>query len=82
MQLSAFRVQNFRSVDDSDWIEIDRVTALIGTNESGKTNLLLPLWKLNPANDGAIDPLSDYPRKKYNSIRSGKKKARIYQCTL
>ena len=51
MQVLAFRVRNFRSVEDSGWVNIDRVTALIGTNESGKTNLLLPLWKLNPANN-------------------------------
>ena len=49
MKLIRFRVTNFRSVEDSDWIEVDDVAALIGTNESGKTNVLLPLWKLNPA---------------------------------
>src|SRR5258706_16279243 len=69
MQLKKFRVTDFRSVEDSDWIEVDDVTALIGTNESGKTNILLPLWKLNPAKDGLIIPTSDYPRKSYNEIR-------------
>ncbi len=49
MKLTRFKVTNFRSVADSGWIEVDAVTALIGVNESGKTNLLLPLWKLNPA---------------------------------
>ena len=44
MKLTKFKVTNFRSVDDSGWIEADAVTALIGVNESGKTNLLLPLW--------------------------------------
>lgn len=52
MRLTAFRVTNFRSVRDSGWIDTDDVTSLIGTNESGKTNLLVPLWKLNPANEG------------------------------
>ena len=74
MKLIGFRVTNFRSVDDSGWIEVDNVTALIGTNESGKTNLLLPLWKLNPAKDGEINPLADFPRKRYNEIRVMKKK--------
>lgn len=69
MRLVRFRVTNFRSVDDSGWIEVDRVTALIGTNESGKSNLLLPLWKLNPAKDGELKPTADYPRKRYNEIR-------------
>lgn len=74
MKLTGFRVTNFRSVDDSGWIDIGNVTSLIGTNESGKTNLLLPLWKLNPAKDGEINPTADYPRKQYNEIRRAKKK--------
>ena len=61
MKLTRFRVNNFRSVSDSGWLEADDVTALIGVNESGKTNLLLPLWKLKPAQDGEIQPTSDYP---------------------
>jgi predicted ATP-dependent endonuclease of OLD family len=73
MKLTGFRVINFRSVDDSGWIDISKVTSLIGTNESGKTNLLLPLWKLNPAKDGEINPISDYPRKQYD-IRQTKPK--------
>ncbi len=64
-KLTKFRVQNFRSIVDSDWIESNDNTCLIGTNESGKTNLLLALWKLKPANDEPIIPLIDYPRKKY-----------------
>src|SRR6266480_1715208 len=70
MKLLKFRVTNFRSVEDSGWIETDSVTALIGTNESGKTNLLVPLWKLKPAKDGAINAIADYPRKSYNEIRT------------
>jgi energy-coupling factor transporter ATP-binding protein EcfA2 len=69
MRLLRFRVTDFRSVTDSGWIEADAVTALIGTNESGKTNLLLPLWKLKPAKDGEINELADFPRSRYNEIR-------------
>ncbi|WLE95373.1 MAG: AAA family ATPase [Candidatus Electrothrix communis] len=72
MQLTKYRVMTFRSVEDSGWIDVDDVTALIGTNESGKSNLLLPLWKLNPANGGAIHPTSDFPRKHFTTIRSAK----------
>lgn len=68
-KLRRFRVTNFRSVDDSGWVEVDNVAALIGTNESGKTNVLLPLWKLNPAKGGAVVPTADYPRKNYNTFR-------------
>lgn len=74
MELIRFRVTHFRSVEDSSWIEVDKVTALIGTNESGKSNLLLPLWKLNPAHDGEIHPTSDFPRKSFTAIRHEKQK--------
>lgn len=74
MKLLKFRVTNFRSVADSGWIETDDVTALIGTNEAGKTNLLIPLWKLKPAKGGAINAIADYPRKRYHEIRAMEKK--------
>jgi len=70
MKLKKFRVTNFRSIEDSGWISTEDVTALIGTNESGKTNILMPLWKLKPAKNGEINPLQDFPRKRYNEIRS------------
>jgi energy-coupling factor transporter ATP-binding protein EcfA2 len=82
MRLKKFRVTGFRSVTDSGWIEADDVTALIGTNESGKTNVLLPLWKLNPAKEGAIAPTADYPRKDYNTIRSQKPKPAFIQAVF
>jgi hypothetical protein len=82
MQLKSFRVKQFRSVDDSGLIETDGVTALIGINESGKSNLLLPLWKLNPAKDGAIKPTADYPRKSYNDFRSMKDKPIFIEATF
>jgi ABC-type multidrug transport system ATPase subunit len=74
MKITKFRVRNFRSVEDSGWVEIGNVSAFIGTNESGKTNLLIPLWKLNPAKNGEIKPTADYPRKRYNEIRVMEKK--------
>jgi len=70
MRLKQFRVSNFRSVQDSGWIEAEKVTALIGVNESGKTNLLLPLWKLKPARDGEIQPTSDFPKTMFGAIRN------------
>ncbi|SOE63166.1 AAA ATPase domain-containing protein [Burkholderia sp. D7] len=69
MRLVRFKVTNFRSVVDSGWLDAEQVTALVGVNESGKTNLLLPLWKLNPAREGDIQPTSDYPKSNYAAIR-------------
>lgn len=69
MKLRSFRVTNFRSVIDSGWISSDDVTTLVGINESGKSNILLALWKLNPARGGEIDPLHDLPVTKLSSLR-------------
>lgn len=69
MILKSFRVTEFRSVHDSGWIDAEQITTLIGTNESGKTNVLLPLWKLNPADEGKIDLKDDLPRDKYHIYR-------------
>ncbi len=73
MKLLKFKVTNFRSVKDSGWIELDDVTALIGVNESGKSNLLLPLWKLKPAREGVLHPTSDYPKSLFTAIREAPK---------
>lgn len=74
MNLIQFRVTSFRSIADTGWIDASRVTALIGTNESGKSNILLALWKLNPVREGQIDLKADAPRKLYNRIRDAEKK--------
>ena len=70
MNLKKYRVQNFRSVEDSTWIECDSTTTLVGINESGKSNLLLALWKLNPVIDGDIDILHDMPASKLSEYRN------------
>jgi predicted ATPase len=51
-----YRVQNFRNVDDSDWIKLDRVTAFVGRNEAGKTTLLKASRKFNPATPEPDNP--------------------------
>lgn len=70
MKLNRFRVTNFRSVIDSGWISCDDVTTLVGVNESGKSNILLALWKLNPASGGEIDSLHDLPVTKLSDLRT------------
>lgn len=34
--LVRFKVYNFRSIEESEWIEVSDNTCLIGTNESGE----------------------------------------------
>lgn len=71
MRLSKYKVNKFRSVKETEWIEIDQLACFVGVNESGKTNLLLPLWKFNPADDATkIDLLSDYPRDEYSEVEA------------
>jgi len=65
MQLRTVRVTNFKIVDDSNEFSVDRVTCLIGKNESGKTALLDALYRLNPYDPEAVqyDMVEDYPRR-------------------
>lgn len=70
MKLLRYKVTNFRSVKDSGWINCDDVTTLVGINEAGKSNLLLALWKLNPASGGEIDYLHDMPVNRMSEMRS------------
>ena len=69
MKLTRYQVMNFRSVEDSGWIDCNDVTTLVGINESGKSNLLLALWKLNPAREGNIDELHDLPVSQLSVLR-------------
>lgn len=68
-KLLKFKVRNFRSIEESSWIDLNDNSCLIGTNEAGKTNLLIALWKLKPANDEPIIPLSDFPRNLYSQYK-------------
>ena len=65
MKLVRFRVRNYRSIDDSGWIPVDRVTAFVGRNEAGKTSLLKALHKFNPASDHPYEPLQEFPRDRF-----------------
>ena len=64
MKLTAFQVKNYRSINDSGRIELDDCVALVGRNESGKTNLLLALASLNPPTREieALSFVKDFPR--------------------
>lgn len=60
-----FRVYNFRNIDDSDWIDLANVTALVGRNESGKTTLLKALHKFNPVTEQPYKPQREFPRDRF-----------------
>ncbi len=65
MKAIRFRVQNFRNIDDSDWITLEKVTAFVGRNESGKTSLLKALHKFNPATPEPYEAQREFPRDRY-----------------
>jgi hypothetical protein len=61
MKLSQFRVQNYRNILDSGSIRVGSVTAFVGQNESGKSNLFEALYCLNPIIPEAYKPDEDWP---------------------
>ena len=70
MKLLKFKVHNFKTIDESEWITTDNITCLVGENESGKTNILTALLKLKPADENyKINIISDYPRYRYTEER-------------
>ena len=63
MLLQSFRIQNFRSINDSGLITTEQLTAILGRNESGKSNLLLALQMLNPPEGTEeVQAIKNYPR--------------------
>ena len=62
MDLVAFRVSMYKGIVDSDWVEVNPLTVLVGKNESGKTSLLKSLHKLNPYVPEPYDMAREWPR--------------------
>jgi predicted ATPase len=63
LKLISFGVENFRSVTASGEIPLGSLTALVGRNESGKSNLLLALETVNSIGGRKdIDPVKNFPR--------------------
>ena len=48
MTLKRFRVTNFRSIDDSNWIETDDVTALMARTRPGRLTSCCPYGSSTP----------------------------------
>lgn len=67
MRLTAAHVVRFKSITDSGEFEIDeKVTALVGKNESGKTATLEAMYRHRPLPSGHpmdFQELRDYPRR-------------------
>lgn len=76
MKLQNFRITNFRSIEDSGDVPVERVACFVGKNESGKTNCLQALVRVNPApgQPDVFDINDDYPRKGLGDIEHEIKK--------
>jgi len=65
MKLEAFRVQNYKRIQDTDWINCEDLMVFVGKNESGKTALLRGLSKLKPTDGEKYDGLKEFPHGRY-----------------
>lgn len=65
MHLSKFRVRNFRNIIDSGWVDVSPITAFVGQNECGKSNLLQALERLLPYDNQKFDLEEDWPIDKW-----------------
>jgi len=61
MKLEKCRIQNYRSITDSGWVDFDDIAVIVGRNESGKTSFLKALWRLNPYHDTGYDIDREWP---------------------
>jgi hypothetical protein len=73
MRLKRIHVENYRSVKDTGWFDVEPMkTILVGPNEAGKTAVLRALEHISPGPlVEPLDPLRDYPRSEHYKIQSG-----------
>lgn len=48
MKLKEFQVTHYRNIVDSGWVDVGQITAFVGQNEAGKSNLFEALYRINP----------------------------------
>lgn len=65
MKLEAFRIQNYKRVEDTGWVSCRDLTVLVGKNEAGKSAILRGLSKLNPSDGEDYDGLREFPRRRF-----------------
>ena len=61
MHISKFHITNYRNIIDSGWIKANEVTAIVGQNEAGKSNLFEALYCLHSYVDTQYNPDEDWP---------------------
>jgi energy-coupling factor transporter ATP-binding protein EcfA2 len=75
MEFEGFQVTNYRNIINSGWINANRITAFVGQNEAGKSNLFEALYTLNPIIPGAEYSLDeDWPVDQWEGRKDAKGK--------
>lgn len=64
MKLKKFKIDKYKCIDHSGWIDINNLTVIVGKNEAGKTTLLKGLHKLNPFKPEPYNIAREWPRGK------------------
>jgi ABC-type cobalamin/Fe3+-siderophores transport system ATPase subunit len=67
VRLEAFRVRNYKRIEDTGWITCRDLTVLVGKNEAGKSAVLKGLSKIKPSDGEDYDGLREFPRHRYTS---------------
>lgn len=66
MLLKKVHIKDFRCIEYSEELLLDKVTCLVGKNESGKTAILKALYRIKPDNKKEIfSQTLDFPKKKW-----------------
>jgi len=61
MRLEEFCISNYRNIINSGWIKTTDVTAIVGQNEAGKSNLFEALYCLHSFVETSYNPDEDWP---------------------
>jgi predicted ATP-dependent endonuclease of OLD family len=62
MQIETFRIWKYRNIQDSGEIPVEKLSCIVGKNQSGKTALLRALHKFNPYDPDPYDIRREWPR--------------------
>lgn len=69
MRMVRFRVQKYKRIEDSGWIDTGNLTAMVGKNEVGKSSIFRALSKLNPSDKEEFSKQRELPHKSYVELK-------------
>src|SRR5260370_36439498 len=65
VDLEAFRVQNYKRIEDTGWVTCRDLTVLVGKNEAGKSAVLRGLSKVKASEGQGYGGLREFPRPRH-----------------